>query len=67
MNPSGRLNLKQHYRSGVDDLAKDFFGPCLKRAVSYDRAAGYFSTSALSAWIEGLPRVAAGELAIRLR
>lgn len=66
MTGTSRLDLKQHYRSGVDDLARDFFGPCMRRAVSYDRAAGYFSTSALIAWIEGLPRVAAGELAIRL-
>jgi superfamily II DNA or RNA helicase len=48
------LNLKESYRSSCDDLAADFFGPCLEHAVTYDRAAGYFSSHVFSAILPGL-------------
>ncbi len=50
--------LKSHYRSGRDDLAADFFQPCMREASRYRRAVGYFSTSALLSWTDALPRVA---------
>ena len=49
--------LKGHYRSGRDELASDFFKPCLGVASLYRRTTGYFSTSALLGWIEALPRM----------
>jgi len=52
------LMLKSHYRSGKDDLAQDFFQPCLRRATLYRRAVGYFSTSALLSWTDALLRLA---------
>ncbi|ATE66800.1 DEAD/DEAH box helicase family protein [Rhizorhabdus dicambivorans] len=52
------LSLKAHYRSGRDDLAQDFFAPCLRKAVRYRRAVGYFSTSALLSWADALLRFA---------
>lgn len=36
------------YRSGRDDLVKDFYVPCLERAVMYRRAVGYFTSSGLA-------------------
>jgi superfamily II DNA or RNA helicase len=57
---------KSHYRSGRDSLADDFFAPCLREATLYRRAAGYFSSTALLAWIDGLPRAALKVLSIRL-
>jgi superfamily II DNA or RNA helicase len=57
---------KSHYRSGRDSLADDFFAPCIREATLYRRAAGYFSSTALLAWIEGLPRAALKMLSIRL-
>lgn len=51
-------SLKPHYRSGKDDLALDFFQPCLRRAKLYRRAVGYFSTSALLSWTDALLRLA---------
>ena len=51
------LALKSHYRSGKDKLGADFFGPCLKHAMLYRRAAGYFSSTALLAWADALPEV----------
>jgi superfamily II DNA or RNA helicase len=52
------LALKSHYRSGRDDLARDFFQPCLRDATRYRRAVGYFSTSALLSWTDALLRLA---------
>src|SRR4051812_40177019 len=61
------LEVKSHYRSGRDDLAADFFRPCLRSASLYSRAAGYFSTSALLSWTDALSRVAMdGELVVRV-
>lgn len=51
-------HLKSHYRSGRDDLAADFFQPCMREAIRYRRAVGYFSTTALLSWTDALPRVA---------
>lgn len=56
-SPQGLETLKDHYRSGVDVLADDFFAPCLERALLYRRAAGYFSSSALLTWASALPRL----------
>jgi len=57
---------RSHYRSGRDSLADDFFAPCIREASLYRRAAGYFSSTALLAWIDGLPRAALKKLSIRL-
>ena len=48
--------LRAHYRSGANDLAAEFFIPCLQEALRYRRAAGYFSSKALVTWAEALPR-----------
>lgn len=59
--------LKAHYRSGRDDLALDFFRPCLMQASLYRRAVGYFSTSALLSWTDALLRLAReGDLKVEL-
>lgn len=60
------LSLKPHYRSGVDKLGSDFFGPCLKQATLYRRAAGYFSSTALITWADALPQLIASN-ATRIR
>ena len=59
--PAGLSVLKSHYRTGVDDLANEFFGPCLQEATLYRRAAGYFSSTALLTWMEALPRLVRGD------
>jgi superfamily II DNA or RNA helicase len=50
----GIRDLKPHYRSGKDDLQRDFFIPCLAECVRYRRAAGYFKGSALMSWAAAL-------------
>ncbi|MDD4402676.1 MAG: phospholipase D-like domain-containing protein, partial [Desulfitobacteriaceae bacterium] len=41
------LNIKNEYRSLIDNVAKDFYIPLLKQANLYRRAVGFFSSSAL--------------------
>lgn len=41
------IEIKNEYRSLIDNVAKDFYIPLLKDAVSYKRAVGFFSSSAL--------------------
>jgi len=41
------VEIKEEYRSLVDNVAKDFYIPLLKEAVLYKRAVGFFSSSAL--------------------
>lgn len=46
-----QLNLQVAYHKGRDDIARDFYLPCMERAQRYDRAVGYFrSTAFLIAW-----------------
>lgn len=39
--------IKNEYRSLIDNVAKDFYVPLLKEAISYKRAVGFFSSSVL--------------------
>lgn len=52
--------LAPHYRTGTNDLSTEFFEPCLEHCSGYDRAAGYFRSSALRSWCGILPRLASG-------
>lgn len=47
--------LGSHYRSGTNDLGKEFFVPCLTACQRYRRAVGYFSSSSLVTWSAALP------------
>jgi len=45
------LQLKTSYVKGRDDIAEDFYLPCMRRAVRYDRAVGYFRSTVFAvAW-----------------
>ena len=51
------INLKTEYRSLLDNVVEDFYIPLLKESKLYQRAVGFFSSSALimmSRGIEGL-------------
>lgn len=59
--------IKSHYRSGADDLGKEFFAPCLLGCSEYRRAVGFFSSSALITWADALPRlISPGTIHIKL-
>jgi len=47
------LHYLEDYRSGYNDLIREFFQPSLREAQAYSRAVGYFSSSALEAF--GVP------------
>src|SRR5690625_326549 len=49
-----KINRKPVYRAGDQNLIKEFYEPALKRAVSYDRAVGFFSTEALLSNLQGI-------------
>lgn len=49
-------SIKREYRSGRDDIGKDFFVPCLEHCYRYRRAVGFFSSSSLITWASVLPR-----------
>lgn len=38
-------NLKTEYASDADDIARDFYNPCLREASTYDRITGFFSST----------------------
>lgn len=61
-----RAELQATYRSGSTSLSDAFFKPCLREAVRYRRAAGYFSSTALLAWAEALQQSAPGALSVEL-
>lgn len=48
------LNLKHSYNSEKDNILEDFYVPALKKAVSYKRIAGYFSSSSFGVASEGV-------------
>lgn len=39
------LYLRTAYHKGQDDIAEAFYLPCMRRAVAYDRAVGFFRSS----------------------
>lgn len=48
------LDIKEEYRSKVDNVATDFYYPILQSAIQYDRAVGFFSSSSLVVIAQGL-------------
>lgn len=58
--------LQLNYRTGRDDLVRDFFVPCLEAAVMYRRAAGYFTSAGLSLAARGIASLAARRGRMRL-
>ena len=48
------IKLKLAYNSGVDDLVGEFYIPSLSEATIYDRAAGFFTSGALTVISQGL-------------
>ncbi len=59
-------NLRLSYRTGRDDLVRDFFNPCLEASVQYRRAAGYFTSSGLALAARGVASLAARQGKMKL-
>ncbi len=52
-------HIKSEYRSLIDNVVQDFYIPLLRDAVSYKRAVGFFSSTALVEISKGIARMAA--------
>jgi superfamily II DNA or RNA helicase len=51
MDRLDNLSLKHSYHKGEDNIAQEFYLPCMKRSTEYDRAVGFFKSSVyLLAW-----------------
>lgn len=48
------LNIKNCYESGIDNIVSDFYEPVLACSISYDRIAGFFSSSSLALAARGM-------------
>lgn len=48
------IPLKASYESGVDDLVQEFYIPVLSCSATYDRIAGFFSSSSLAIAAKGI-------------
>lgn len=57
---------KTVYRTGDDDLLKDFYLPALSHAKNYDRAVGYFSSELLASAAQGLSNLVKSDGKMRL-
>jgi len=64
--PLSGLHLQPSYRSDESSIAADFIVPCLRQALRYDRAAGYFCSSVFPVLLRGLSDFVARGGKIRL-
>ncbi|GGL03174.1 DEAD/DEAH box helicase family protein [Streptomyces flaveus] len=48
------LRLAGRYRNSLNNIVKDFYVPCLRAGVRYDRAVGYFTSGSLAVASEGI-------------
>ena len=60
------LDIKQEYRSLIHNIADDFLIPALYKAVEYDRAVGFFSSSILARIADGIEGLAVNNGRIKL-
>jgi len=66
MSNLNSIGIKSVYRTGEDDLLKDFYLPVLEHAYSYDRAVGFFSTSLLEYAMKGISAIIKNDGQMRL-
>ena len=50
--------IKSEYRSLIDNVVQDFYIPLLREAVTYKRAVGFFSSTALVEISKGIAEMA---------
>src|SRR5690554_81111 len=60
------LTLKEDYRSDESDIITDFYIPCLKNSIKYDRAVGYFTSNALALAAKGVAELLRNNGTMRL-
>lgn len=56
--------LRTEYTSDTDDIAQEFYNPCLREATSYDRITGFFSSTVFHLVQSGLEAFFMGQAGI---
>ena len=60
------INLKEEYRSDVDDIVAEFFFPCLSNCIQYDRCVNFLSIQALATISMAFDNFSAGKSKLRM-
>ena len=60
------VNLKEEYRSDVDDIVAEFFFPCLSHCIQYDRCVNFLSIQALVTISMAFDNFSAGKSKLRM-
>ena len=60
------VNLKEEYRSDVDDIVAEFFFPCLSNCIQYDRCVNFLSIQALATISMAFDNFSAGKSKLRM-
>ena len=60
------INLKEEYRSDVDDIVAEFFFPCLSHCIQYDRCVNFLSIQALVTISMAFDNFSAGKSKLRM-
>ena len=60
------VNLKEEYRSDVDDIVAEFFFPCLSHCIQYDRCVNFLSIQALATISMAFDNFSAGKSKLRM-
>lgn len=60
------LNIKNEYRTTSSNIIRDFYLPVLEKTIIYQRAVGFFSSSALSQLFDGIEKIAKNNGKIQL-
>ena len=60
------MNLKEEYRSDVDDIIAEFFFPCLSNCIQYDRCVNYLSIQTLTTIAMAFDNFYSGKAKLRM-
>jgi len=60
------IELREEYRSDVNDIVAEFFLPCLGNCIEYNRCVDFLSINTLSTIAMGFDKFAEGEAKLRM-
>ena len=60
------INLKEEYRSDIDDIVAEFFFPCLENCIEYDRCVDFLSIQTLATISMAFDNFATGKAKLRM-
>lgn len=61
-----KSSIKGRYRNGRDQIGRDLVGPCIEHATLYRRGTGFFSSSAMLAYVGALDNLIHDRLKIQI-